>query len=359
MAVVAGSLVAVAFLAIVEGILVVLLNHPPPISWMRRVLSAHNEMDRMIIQFIPECARYDAELGYTLRPGTCHFRNRDFATTVSVNTAGVRDNEASLTSPEVIVIGDSFGMGWGVEDQEAFPTLLESACGTTVLNGAISSYATAREARLLSRFPLDALKWLIVQYNDNDLRENREFMERGNRLIPMSEADYRGYQQLMASRQRYQPGENVARFVQLVGGRLSQALGLFDQAPVRNVAPDAPLLDSSEAAVFLNALRHAPRLPDGVRVIVFEVNGYSRNDGEFAAAVREELRRGDVAEPWKSMTVLDLSQHLTEDQYLPLDEHLSVRGHQTLAARLAREMGCQEKPPIDARRPERHAVTDL
>ena len=344
MAVVASLIVAIAILAVIEGTLVVLLNYPPPITLVRRVLAAHNELDRMLIQFMPECARYDTEIGYTLLPGSCRFRNRDFDTTVQVNSVGVRDTEAALAAPEVIVLGDSFGMGWGVENHETFSKRLENACGKKVLNSAISSYGTAREARLMSRLPLTAVKWVIVQYNDNDQRENQEFMERGNRIVPMGESDYRNYQQLMASRETYQAGEHTVRFVQLLGSRLGKALGIEGPQAPGNAEAVPGSWKVSEAAAFLNALRYAPPLPNGVRVIVFEVNGFSRNDGAFAAAVRDELTRTDIAEPWKSMKLLDLSAHLTEDLYLPLDEHLAPRGHQTLADLLADEMACTGAP---------------
>jgi hypothetical protein len=183
-----------------------------------------------------------------------------------------------------------------------------------------------------------------VQYNDNDQRENQEFLERGNRIVPMSESDYQQYQRLMESRATYQAGEHLVRFIQLLSGRLGQAVGLASQASPENVAPGAAQRKATEAGAFLNALRHAPALPDGVRVILFEINGFSRNDANFADAVRDEIRRTDIGEPWKSMTVLDLSAHLTEDQYLPLDEHLAPRGHQTLADLLARQMACAVAP---------------
>jgi hypothetical protein len=167
-------------------------------------------------------------------------------------------------------------------------------------------------------------------------------MERGNRIVPMTESQYREYQQLVASRRTYRAGEHVAGFVLVLAGRLGEKLGLGNRPPAPNAESAPAPTRASEAEAFLNALRHSPPLPDGVRAIAFEVNGYSRNDGSFAAAVRDELRRSEIGEPWKSMTVLDLSAHLTEDQYLPLDEHLAARGHQTLAELLAREMGCQE-----------------
>jgi len=39
----------------------------------------------------------------------------EFTNEVRVNHLGVRDDEASLVAPDVIVIGDSHAMGWGVD----------------------------------------------------------------------------------------------------------------------------------------------------------------------------------------------------------------------------------------------------
>lgn len=38
---------------------------------------------------------------------------------------GLRDSNAALNQPEIICIGDSHTMGWGVEQEETFPKLLD------------------------------------------------------------------------------------------------------------------------------------------------------------------------------------------------------------------------------------------
>ena len=62
--------------------------------------------------------------------------------------------------------------------------------------------------------------------------------------------------------------------------------------------------------------------------------------GEFARRVKEQLRSGDYSAPLRSMTLVDPSPWLTDDQYFPLDEHISAIGHRTLARHLAEAMGC-------------------
>ena len=40
-----------------------LLYYPPPIQAARRILSGYYTDTRTIIQFLPECAQYDGDLG--------------------------------------------------------------------------------------------------------------------------------------------------------------------------------------------------------------------------------------------------------------------------------------------------------
>jgi hypothetical protein len=323
-----------------ELALVTMLNNPPSIDVARRALAAYyTDFDRAIIQFLPDCARYDAELGYTLRPGDCRFANREFDTAVRVNSLGLRDRETALRRPAIVTLGDSYTMGWGVAEEAVFPRVIEEACGTTVLNAGISSYGTAREARLLSRLDRSALEWIIIQYSDNDLRENLEFQQRGGRLVPMSEADYRGYQQAIAKRASYYPGKHLLQFIPMVGRRLGSRWA----APGAQAASqdDGP----SEAHLFLHALSTAP-VPAGARVLAFELNEHTRNDGRFAAEVRSELASGNYPEPWRSMIIVEPALQLTAAHYFALDGHISEAGHRALGQAVSAAIGCSKTKPV-------------
>jgi hypothetical protein len=333
-------LAIILLLCALEVLIVLSLNHPPRSLLVRRVLSGYyTDVDRAIIQFLPECAQYDHELGYLLRHGSCRFSNRGFDTTVAVNSQGVRDSEEALERPDVIVVGDSFAMGWGVEGVEAFPKLLEERCELRVLNAAISSYGTAREMALLKRLDLSGIRWLIVQYSDNDMRENQEFRDRGNRLVAMSHEDYVALQRMVVGRLRYFPGKHILRFFPHTGERLRSRTGsTVDEAGP--TAINGVDVDRVEAQLFLNALISAPLLPEGTRVVALEINGRAKNDGRFAAALRQELASADYPEPWQSMSVLDLAPLLEIEHFLPLDDHLSASGHVVIADALGQAMGC-------------------
>ena len=117
-----------------------------------------------IIQNKEDCAKYDKELFYTLKPGNCIFDIADSTDEYSINSLGVRDDEESLTKPDVVFLGDSYTMGWGVSNEETYVKLIENKTGLKVLNAGISSYGTAREIGLLERIDTSNLKYLVIQY---------------------------------------------------------------------------------------------------------------------------------------------------------------------------------------------------
>jgi hypothetical protein len=82
--------------------------------------------DRSIVQYEPDCFRYDPELTYTLKPeSTCTVVNREHTVEYRANRQGVRDSESALDHPSIVVVGDSQAMGWGVAQSESFPKVLE------------------------------------------------------------------------------------------------------------------------------------------------------------------------------------------------------------------------------------------
>jgi lysophospholipase L1-like esterase len=74
--------------------------------------------------------RPDGRLGFTLRPGArVRHVERDFAVTVAVNAWGMRGSERALSErrdgARILLLGDSFAFGWGVEQDETFGARFE------------------------------------------------------------------------------------------------------------------------------------------------------------------------------------------------------------------------------------------
>ena len=180
------------------------LAYTPVLQPLARYLYS---LDWTTIHLLPECGEYDPELTYRLRPGTCTFSELEFDTEYRINSLGVRDDEASLDGPEIVVLGDSFAMGWGVEQQESFPAVLEARSGRKVLNAAVSSYATAREFGMLKRIDLSRARYLIIQYASNDAEENRLYGSSGSGIPIRDKAWYEDQVRSHTRNRTYRPGK--------------------------------------------------------------------------------------------------------------------------------------------------------
>jgi hypothetical protein len=179
-ALLAASLVVAWGMA--ELTLFLLLAHPAwlphlPATLRRNLVTLYLDLDRPIIQWDLARAQFDPRLLYTLKPGRFDYTAREFATRFYVNRLGVRDDEESLIAPEIVVVGDSFAMGWGVQQEETFAQVIERRTGRRVLDTAVSSYGTVREMRMLERVDLTRATHVILQYSQNDADENVPFLD--------------------------------------------------------------------------------------------------------------------------------------------------------------------------------------
>ena len=309
-------------LVLAEGLLLVMYYHPA--AWypagLRNFLQTRYFYGRRIVQMDERTARYDSELFYTLQPGAFTFSNVEFSTTYVVNREGVRDNQRSLEQPEIVVAGDSYAMGWGVEQDESFPELLEQRTGRRVLNTAIASYGTVRERRILDRIDLSRATTLIVQYAANDFSENDEFLKNGNRYTASSRADWLAAIAEQRRRAKYWPFRMVYdSVVWIKRGITGWPRGGFEPS---HYPPEAA------AERLLNALMHASSSDlSRLRIIVIDVDP----DPAFIHA----LDRLHGAERYpahiRSLRVVDLSQRLTPAMHYLLDDHFNARGHAAVA----------------------------
>ena len=103
------------------------------------------------------CVTVDPELGWRNRADlraeatgpTLQFPV--FRYQVTMNSRGLRDSEHPLEKPEgvkrIVVLGDSFAWGWGVDDGFSFPDVLEKRLGpqVEVINLGVPGYSTDQE----------------------------------------------------------------------------------------------------------------------------------------------------------------------------------------------------------------------
>ena len=291
----------------------------------------YRHFQRNLIQFDSQCARYDPSLGYTLRPGTCEFGNLEFSHQFRINSRGLRDEESALTAPDVIFLGDSQAMGWGVAQEEAMPQALARRTGLKVLNAAISSYGTVRERMLLDTLDRSALRAVVLQYCDNDSPENQAFVNAGGRLPIMSEARYEAAAAATARDARYYPGKYVFRLV-------LKALHL-EEPEADQARLDPTLTPAAEARLFIRAFLEAGDASlVGVPIVVFEVNSNPAVPRRFIQALGEVKQDPAYPPAIRNMVLIETEGAFGRQDFYVIDDHLTAQGNDLVARLVARAL---------------------
>ncbi|MCK9195697.1 MAG: hypothetical protein M0P16_01805 [Syntrophales bacterium] len=309
-----------------EGCISFALSHPRliPKGYALNLLRYYYaNFERDVIQFSDSCSRYDAGLFYTLKPGTCRFVNREFDVGYNINNLGVRDNETALENPEIVVIGDSQAMGWAVGQEQTFPSLLGKFTGKTVLNTGVSSYGTAREMIMLDRVARGRLKYLIIQYADNDYDENRYFVANNHHMNISSAEKYEDVRRFHKENTEYYPGKHILTLIKILR---SPDISISD--------PVASPYQSDEADVFLQVLQKSRPDLRNLKIIIFEANPYAANDRSFLENLKKQIKDPSYPDYIRNIVVLDLGKELNAGRYLTLDDHMNADGHRLIAERL-------------------------
>ncbi len=319
-----------------EGLLILLFSNPHLLNGAlnRFYREYHVKYERNIIQLLPQCARYDRAILYTLKPGTCRFINREFDSEFRINSLGIRDDESSLHKPQIVVLGDSHAMGWGVEQEEAFPQLLETMSKKRTLNAAVSSYGTAREMIMLERIDTSNLQYLIIQYAANDYQENKSYYENDNVLEITEEAEYNRLVNEHITSPKYRFGRYTYELQKKVVNGLIKKSGVKKLRSIMFKTNDTQTIDE-EVDVFINALSNANVHLDGIKIIVFEVNFHAINDSRFINDLKRHLATKSYRSFIENMYALDLSSELRKGKYcLTWDGHTNPSGHKFIAESL-------------------------
>jgi hypothetical protein len=121
---------------------------------------------------------YDERLGWAHTPRQKgRFDQAEFSVEVSINSQGLRDDEYPLertAKRRMLVLGDSFGWGWGVEHHERFSEIIEkSHPDWEIINASVVGYGTIQELLYLEQrgfsFKPDIVLMLVC---DNDFTDN-------------------------------------------------------------------------------------------------------------------------------------------------------------------------------------------
>lgn len=298
-----------------------------------RLLYAHNLTN--VIQVIPECSEYDSSLYYNLKPNnSCTFTNIEFSNPYTTNSSGLRDDDSSLQRPEVICLGDSYMMGWGVNQQETVAAVLESMTGKKVLNAAMSSFGTAREVKRLKVLDTAAMKYLVIQYCPNDNEENKAWEDNQGHLPISSRASYDSLKGKSDWNKKYFPGKYfIIATTHLLKEKIKSMLG---KPPSIIGLPVEPKRD---AKMFLDILKTAPVDMQKTKIILFEGVELAHVNDAFIKEVNGLLQEPAYKSHFADrLVIVNLTGILDKSDYYIFDGHLKPTGHRKIAAEIARFM---------------------
>jgi len=124
--------------------------------------------------------KYDALLGWSHLPGQEGiFETAQFRTTVKINQKGLRDRDHSykrtFDAQRILIVGDSFAWGYGVEETQRFSQDLERSMNVEVINAGVSGYSTDQELLWLKN---EGIKYdpdlVILVFAGNDIGDNHQ-----------------------------------------------------------------------------------------------------------------------------------------------------------------------------------------
>lgn len=326
--------VFVLFLCLVELAFYVILHFgyrflPDEVKlkpWFQPVKGVAGEI-RSMIQFQDETATYDKELFYTLKPGESRFKSYEFDTEIKVNNLGVRDTEENFKDPEVVFLGDSFTMGWGVENEESYARVFADGTGLKVLNTGISSYGTAREYRMLDRIGVDSLKLIIIQYHDTDLEENNFYLKNG-RLGSRTQADFDSQVADNKKNRSYFPFQYLKTYLLnrvkniKMGQQVEPAVkgwgGVFAKFP--EFTPE-----------FFEIVAKIQEIKD-VPVLVTFIGSFYTDPN-----VIKEFEKYATDNGIKNVHFLNMGDKLDHKNYFFLDDHINASGHKIVGGELVKK----------------------
>ena len=322
-----------AMLGLAEFVAHQLYRHPSPGARLTASRAFHLTCVRGNMSFDREMTDHDPVLSYRFKSNAVHrFSAPEYDFEIRTNSRGFRDDEESLIDPDIVVVGDSYAFGWGVEETDSFPAVLERALGRKVLNEGLPSYSASRSLALHKELGIKP-KVLVIQYCDNDANENRSFFNTGGRIPCATRQGYEEFCDVFEGPQyRYYPGRYLREYIPL--WRSYERAGHTNGVPPF-VAEQKRDVDT-EASWLANALRAAQLDNHGTLLVVTELSTYGRNLPGFPDAVLKIVQYHNAKLfGFAYAEAVDMSEILQPGDHYTLDDHCNAQGYRKAGEAIA------------------------
>ncbi len=144
----------------------------------------------------------DDLLGFKLTP---NFTGRDkepgFDVTIKTNSLGLRNPEiGEKTEKRILVLGDSVVYGYGVENNETFPYIMNDLTDYEVINAGVTAYSTKQELDYLKRDGIKLQPDIVIltffignDFTDNLLRDENSTVKKESSWFTNLKTNIRKY----------------------------------------------------------------------------------------------------------------------------------------------------------------------
>lgn len=306
----------------------------------------------------------DPELGYAQVPHVdIAMKQPEFTIQFTTNAYGFRDKEYSpdeIAKKNFVIlgVGDSFSLGFGVEEKDSYLTLVEQELqkrgkDLEVINASVGGYGTIQEAKTVEKFaPLFNPDIVLLSYHSaNDMSDDYEFVN-NNKWFFTASADSKSfydtarkyYLKIFPFTYQYLRNNSLAVkinafFNRITNERTSPLIGLkqfystYDEEMekhwLRTSGAIKKLNDSlkkKNIAFFLVIIPSLPEIHSLAQENLISSFGLRKDDMDFRKV--NTLLRDFAAK--NGIPVIDLMPALekeNKENYYTFDEHLNVRGH--------------------------------
>jgi hypothetical protein len=306
---------------------------------------------RDVIQFNRHFASYSPDLGYVLRPGSEGVHSSlEYSNAFKINSFGVRDDENSLDNPRLVFLGDSFTMGWGVDENQTYADLTGRKLGVNTLNAGISSYGTYREMLIFSKIKRDSVDLVVLQYCDNDREENEARNEPNNQGQLLTPKTFENTAVFNRINEGYYPMRYTYFFVREkdllkriwtspvqvvseIGGAVSAWLAGRQLAVITPPDVKTPAETKVHTEYFFKSLAKIRKFYKG-NIVVMHLDGRYTRPEMIRAFEAEAKRTGD-----EHLFFLHTDELLKAQDYYPVDGHIRASGHSKISNALVKMIG--------------------
>ncbi|GEM_PF-2915605 len=304
-----------------------------------RMANAQYFRTRNVFQYNAENIVFDAGRGYTMTPNLhTPYNNKEFTSTITTNQLGYRDDDASLNNPDVLMLGDSYAWGWGVEEKDGVEKQYEKLTGKKALNMSVPGYGSIQQLLTLfaweRRGPLQG-KRIFVFFCTNDLQDNENtsfnafpYFVKSSNNIQLHTPDKAAFDKWQDATDKWMIHSKLAANSILSFYTIAAIKNISNKDVYKDYQTTTSRLNGAEAFIYVAENLAALQTQHQAQVTIIYIPPFS-----YYATGQQDVSYKLVADVCNKLhfRFADLSSVLNINDYYPLDKHWNAEGHRKAA----------------------------